>query len=65
MTTAQTIEITQPYTRLPRGGYLVETSVGYMQVGSPPETIKDTMSLPRGTPQIFILPHEFFHIRKG
>ncbi|MEQ9364673.1 MAG: MBL fold metallo-hydrolase, partial [Leptospirales bacterium] len=65
MTTAQTIEITQPYTRLPRGGYLVETSVGYMQVGSPPETIKDTMSLPRGTPQIFILPHEFFHLRKG
>ena len=65
MTTTQTIEITQPYTRLPRGGYLVETSAGYMQVGSPPETIKDTMSLPRGTPQIFILPHEFFHLRKG
>ncbi len=65
MSTTQTVKLTDPYTKLPRGGYLVETSAGYMQVGSPPETIKDTMSLPRGTPQIFILPHEFFHVRKG
>ena len=53
------------YKTLPRGGYLIETSVGYMQVGSPPETIKDTMRLERSTPQIFILPNYFFHMHKG
>ncbi|EMO60041.1 hypothetical protein LEP1GSC161_2721 [Leptospira santarosai str. CBC1416] len=31
------------YTELPRGGYLIDTSEGYLQIGSPPETIKDTM----------------------
>ena len=50
---------------LPRGGYLAETSVGYMQLGSPPETIKDTMRFKRSTPQIFILPNLFFHVHKG
>lgn len=59
------VELTAPYTTLPRGGYLVETSVGYVQVGSPPETIKDTMMLPRSTPQIFVLPNKFFHVEKG
>ncbi|MCB1309982.1 MAG: cAMP/cGMP-dependent 3',5'-cyclic-AMP/GMP phosphodiesterase, partial [Leptospiraceae bacterium] len=59
------LELTQPYTTLPRGGYLVETSAGYIQFGSPPETIKDTMFLPLGTPQIFVLPNKFFHTRKG
>ncbi len=53
------------YVALPRGGYLVETSVGYLQVGSPPETVKDTMRLERSTPQIFILPNLFFHVHKG
>lgn len=33
------------FTALPRGGYLVDTSEGYIQIGSPPETIKDTMGL--------------------
>lgn len=59
------VELTAPYTTLPRGGYLVETSVGYVQIGSPPETIKDTMMLPRSTPQIFVLPNSFFHVEKG
>ena len=59
------IEITDPYTTLPRGGYLVETSAGYIQFGSPPETIKDSMFLPNGTPQIFVLPNKFFHMEKG
>ncbi|MCB1317764.1 MAG: cAMP/cGMP-dependent 3',5'-cyclic-AMP/GMP phosphodiesterase, partial [Leptospiraceae bacterium] len=59
------LELTQPYTTLPRGGYLVETSAGYIQFGSPAETIKDTMFLPLGTPQIFVLPNKFFHTRKG
>ena len=32
-------------TALPRGGYLVDTSAGYIQFGSPPETLKDTILL--------------------
>ncbi|MBI3396207.1 MAG: cAMP/cGMP-dependent 3',5'-cyclic-AMP/GMP phosphodiesterase [Spirochaetia bacterium] len=59
------IELTEPYTTLPRGGYILETSAGYMQIGSPPETIKDSMFLPRSTPQIFVLPNKFFHVAKG
>ncbi len=59
------LQLTEPLTTLPRGGYLVETSVGYIQFGSPPETIKDTMYLPRSTPQIFVLPRSFFHVKKG
>jgi len=59
------IELTQPYTTLPRGGYILETSAGYIQFGSPPETIKDSMFLPRSTPQVFVLPNKFFHVTKG
>ena len=50
---------------LPRGGYLVDTSVGYIQFGSPPETIKDTMKMEKSTPLIFVVPNKFFHIDKG
>lgn len=59
------VQLSGPYTRLPRGGVLVETSVGYVQFGAPPETIKDTMLLPRSAPQIFVLPIHFFHLEKG
>lgn len=50
---------------LPRGGYVVDTPAGYIQFGSPPETIKDTMSLPKGVPQIIVLPDRFFNWIKG
>ncbi len=61
-----TSKLTQgSYKTLPRGGYLTETSVGYIQVGSPPETIKDTMRFERSTPQIFIVPNQFFSVEKG
>ena len=60
-----TLLLTEPYTTLPRGGYLVDTSEGYVQIGSPPETIKDTMFLPKSAPQIFVLPRRFFHKHKG
>jgi len=53
------------YIELPRGGYLVDTSAGYIQVGSPPETIKDTMFFEKKTPLIFVLPNKFFHVEKG
>ncbi len=52
-------------TSLPRGGYLVNSPVGYIQFGSPPETIKDTMALPNSVPQIFVLPYALFDWRKG
>ncbi|MBE8397917.1 cAMP/cGMP-dependent 3',5'-cyclic-AMP/GMP phosphodiesterase, partial [Leptospira borgpetersenii serovar Hardjo-bovis] len=53
------------YTELPRGGYLIDTSEGYLQIGSPPETIKDTMGLEKKSPLVFILPNKFFHVEKG
>jgi len=52
-------------TQLPRGGYLVNTSAGYIQFGSPPETLKDTLFLPLGVPKIFILPIEHFDPKQG
>ncbi len=51
--------------KLAKGGYLVETPAGYIQFGSPPETIKDTMSLPGGVPEIFVLPEKMFSWIKG
>jgi CRP-like cAMP-binding protein/phosphoribosyl 1,2-cyclic phosphodiesterase len=50
---------------LSRGGYLLDTPQGYIQFGSPPETIKDTMSMEKGVPQIFVLPDKFFNWIKG
>jgi CRP-like cAMP-binding protein/phosphoribosyl 1,2-cyclic phosphodiesterase len=54
-----------PLTVLPRGGYLVDTPIGYIQFGSPPETIKDTMRMPKDVPQIFVLTAELFNWFKG
>lgn len=50
---------------LPRGGYLAETPAGNIQFGAPPETIKDTMHLPSGVPEIFVLADEMFSWIKG
>jgi CRP-like cAMP-binding protein len=50
---------------LPRGGFLVQTPAGNIQFGSPPETIKDTMKLPGGVPEIFVLPERMFNWIKG
>ena len=43
-------KLTKKITQLPRGGFLVNTKAGYIQFGAPPETIKDTMSLPESVP---------------
>lgn len=59
------LKLNEPYTTLPRGGYIIDSSVGYIQFGSPPETIKDSMKLPRGCPLIFVLPNRFFNVSKG
>jgi CRP-like cAMP-binding protein len=58
-------ELTERVTKLPRGGYLVQSPIGYIQFGAPPETIKDTMMLPESVPQIFVLPRLLFHRQKG
>ena len=46
--------------RLRRGGVVVQTSIGPVQFGAPPETIKDTMTLACGVPEIFLLPRNLF-----
>ena len=58
-------ELKKTITELPRGGYLVDTEAGYIQFGSPPETIKDTMLLPESVPQVFVLPKRLFNPDKG
>lgn len=58
-------ELTGVITQLPRGGYLVDTSEGYIQFGSPPETLKDTIRLPQGVPTTFVLPMEHFDPKFG
>jgi glyoxylase-like metal-dependent hydrolase (beta-lactamase superfamily II) len=46
--------------RLPRGGTSISTSVGRIQFGIPPETIKDSMRLGLEVPRVFIVPVERF-----
>ncbi len=53
------------YIELPRGGYLVDTSIGPIQIGAPPETIKDTMRRPGGVPRVFVLTDTMFDWNKG
>ena len=47
--------------RLPRGGVSIETSsVGRIQFGIPPETIKDSMRLGLDVPRVYIVPVDRF-----
>jgi CRP-like cAMP-binding protein/ribonuclease BN (tRNA processing enzyme) len=50
---------------LPRGGTIVRTSVGLVQFGAPPETIKDSLGLGLGVPTIYVLPTTWFSRRRG
>ena len=52
-------------TVLPRGGTLLHTSAGLVQLGVPPETIKDTMVTEAGVPSVFILGTDLFDTRCG
>ena len=65
METITETDLKEALISLPRGGYLVQTPAGYVQFGSPPETIKDTMKLPGGVPEIFVLPEKMFNWIKG
>lgn len=50
---------------LPRGGHYVRTSAGAVQIGIPPETIKDVMELGLDVPVAYVLPRELFDRRRG
>jgi len=54
-----------PNIRLPRGGVYVRTPVGPVQVGLPPETIKDSMALGLPLPSIYVVPPNLFDRRRG
>ncbi|ETW09797.1 hypothetical protein H310_00276 [Aphanomyces invadans] len=47
-------------TFLPRGGCIVSTSIGPVQYGIPPETIKDSMAMGLPVPMYFVVPSEPF-----
>ncbi len=51
--------------RLNRGGTLVKTSIGAVQFGAPPETIKDALSAGLEVPAIFVMPRTWFSRRRG
>jgi len=50
---------------LPRGGILIPTSIGNIQFGVPPETIKDSMQLKGGVPEVYIAPEFMFDLNQG
>lgn len=50
---------------LPRGGSMICWGNLLLQVGSYPETIKDTMARAHGVPSIFLLPERLFDITRG
>eukprot|EP00741_Cyanophora_paradoxa_P014561 tig00020806_g14041.t1 len=53
--------------KLPRGGVIVDTVVGAVQIGLPPETIKDSIALGGwdSVPLIYVIPNERFDRRTG
>jgi len=53
------------YLTLPRGGFIVDIGDEYVQIGSPPETIKDSMLMEKGVPQVFIITNKMFDWLKG
>jgi len=52
------------YIYLPKGGMIIDTSIGAIQLGAPPETIKDSMSLNRAVPTYYIAPKNLFSHKK-
>lgn len=50
---------------LPRGGYYVRTIAGPIQIGIPPETIKDVMGMKLDVPVAYVLPRDLFDRRRG
>ncbi|MDC3378948.1 cAMP/cGMP-dependent 3',5'-cyclic-AMP/GMP phosphodiesterase [Planctomycetota bacterium] len=55
----------QVVVELPRGGVVVSTKAGPVQVGIPPETIKDHMELGLTVPTFYVIPSQRFHRQRG
>lgn len=55
---------TPAMTHLPRGGCVVQTKLGPVQIGVPPETIKDHMSMGSTIPTYYVVPQQRFDARK-
>lgn len=53
------------YYSLPRGGNVVKVSHGILQVGAPPETIKDSIRLYNDVPNIYCIGDENFCFIRG
>lgn len=53
------------FKHLPRGGTLVEGDGLRFQIGSYPETIKDTMKSEAGVPDLYLLPDDLFDTYLG
>ena len=52
------------WVELPRGGFLTNTSEGLVQLGCPPETIKDSIEIYGQIARIFLLSKTFFSLEK-
>ncbi len=50
---------------LKRGGLLIGSSAGPLQIGAVPETIKDTMMSEEGVPEVFIMPRRLFSAERA
>lgn len=50
---------------LPRGGIWLKTPLGALQLGAPPETLKDTIQTKDGVPRIIVLPRLLVDVRRG
>lgn len=51
--------------QLPKGGILIKTDSGNVQVGAPPETIKDTIKILGDVPDTFVIPNKMFFAERG
>ncbi|KAL4426292.1 hypothetical protein ABPG74_006549 [Tetrahymena malaccensis] len=50
----------QAIIHLPRGGIIIKTSIGNVQYGFPPETVKDSINMQLKVPTHFIVPSQRF-----
>ncbi|MBF0548060.1 MAG: cAMP/cGMP-dependent 3',5'-cyclic-AMP/GMP phosphodiesterase [Candidatus Riflebacteria bacterium] len=51
--------------QLQRGGTLIKTPEGNLQIGATPETIKDTLNLIGEVPETIVLPNRLFSTERG
>jgi len=51
--------------KMERGGILITDDEFMLQIGAYPESIKDTMKIKRGVPDLYLLPEELFDLELG